>query len=108
MIVMAKFRLAGSNNPEMSEARENFPDRLQIKRRSNVANYPAGAAFSKSTYKIYAVCRTNRYKSNIFFDFYSAGWNALNRLEIAGRRLVAGGFLRRNAVNIPNARISRR
>jgi hypothetical protein len=32
----------------------------------HVANYPAGAAFFISAYKIYAVYPAKRYKSNIF------------------------------------------
>jgi hypothetical protein len=75
MIVMAKCQLAGSNNPEMSGPRENFPDRFQLKRCSDLSDYPAGAAFSKSTYKIYAVYRNNRYKSYIFLAAHSAGWD---------------------------------
>jgi hypothetical protein len=44
------------------------------------SDYPAGAAFSKSTYKIYAVYWSRRYKSYIFWPTHSAG-----RIEIAGR-----------------------
>src|ERR1700722_415066 len=40
--------------------------RPQINPCSNVANYPAGAAFFISSYKIYVVCLSKRYKSNIF------------------------------------------
>jgi hypothetical protein len=73
MIVMAKYQLAGSNNPEMSGPRENFLDRLQLKRCSDVSDYPAGAAFSNSTYKIYAVYRTIRYKRYIFCQLTPRG-----------------------------------
>jgi hypothetical protein len=41
-------------------------DRRQTIRCSDVANYPATAAFSNSTYKIYAVGRQKKYKRNIF------------------------------------------
>jgi len=41
--------------------------RPQINPCSNVANYPAGAAFFTSAYKIYADYPAKRYKSNIFF-----------------------------------------
>jgi hypothetical protein len=41
-------------------------DRRQNKPCSDVTNYPATAAFSNSTYKIYAVHGDKKYKCNIF------------------------------------------
>jgi hypothetical protein len=55
-------RLAGV---EVAKHLQRGRDRRQIIRCSDVANYPATAAFSNSTYKIYAVGRQKKYKSNI-------------------------------------------
>jgi hypothetical protein len=44
----------------------------QTKRCLDVDNYPAASAFSKSAYKIYAVHRLKKYKSNSIL----AGWVA--------------------------------
>src|ERR1700730_14220185 len=55
-------RLAGV---EVAKHLQRSRDRRQIIRCSDVANYPATAAFSNSTYKIYAVHPYNKYKSNI-------------------------------------------
>jgi hypothetical protein len=68
LVVMANNEATGSNEPG-----EHSFDRLQIKRCSNVSDYPAGAAFSRSAYKIYAVWPSATYKSNIYFEASAAG-----------------------------------
>jgi hypothetical protein len=50
---------------EVSTAKKVI-DRRQIKRCPMSPNYPATAAFSGKTYKIYAVRGSKKYKSNIF------------------------------------------
>jgi hypothetical protein len=52
--------------------------RPQITPCSDVANYPASAAFFISTYKIYAVYPAKKYKSN------RVGWSGLDDAALLG------------------------
>jgi hypothetical protein len=64
MIAIAKCQLAGPTLRCVGLAKTS-PIAFKSRRCSDVSDYPADAAFSKSTYKIYAVYCANRYKRYI-------------------------------------------
>jgi hypothetical protein len=63
-MVVVKNQIARSNNLKVyaTHGSSTASDQSLL----HVANYPAGAAFFISAYKIYAVYPAKRYKSNIY------------------------------------------